>query len=330
MTDIRGKNILVIGGAGFIGSHIVDLLLNEDVKQIIIYDNFVRGTLDNIEEALRDPRVKIFEIGGDILQTDILNAAVKESDMVVHLAALWLLQCQDYPRAAFETNIRGTFNVLEACRDNQVERLVYSSSASVYGDAVKIPMEEDHPFNNRTFYGATKIAGEAMARAFFERFELPYIGLRYMNVYGPRQDYKGAYITVIMKILDRLDRSLSPILYGDGSQSYDFIYVGDAARANILGLKSDSVDRFYNVGTGTKTSIKEIAELLIRITGSDQKIELRPEVQSFVTHRVGSTKKAHKELAFRAEIDLEEGLRRLIDWRKKHKQRFGDMWKVFE
>jgi len=330
MTDIRGKNILVIGGAGFIGSHIVDLLLKEDVKQIFIYDNFVRGTLDNIEEALKDPRVKIFEIGGDILQTDILNAAVKESNMVVHLAALWLLQCQDYPRAAFETNIRGTFNVLEACRDNKIERLVYSSSASVYGDAVKIPMEEDHPFNNRTFYGATKIAGEAMARAFFERFGLPYIGLRYMNVYGPRQDYKGAYITVIMRILDRLDRSMPPVLYGDGSQSYDFIYVEDAARANILGLKSDSVDRFYNVGTGTKTSIKEIAELLIQITGSEQNIELRPEIQFFVTHRVGSTEKALKELAFRAEIDLEEGLRRLINWRKKHKQRFGDMWKVFE
>jgi len=330
MADIRGKNILVIGGAGFIGSHVVDLLLKEDVKQIIIYDNFVRGTLDNIEEALKDPRVKIFEIGGDILQTDILNAAVKESDLVVHLAALWLLQCQDYPRAAFETNIRGTFNVLEACRDNKVERLVYSSSASVYGDAVKIPMEEDHPFNNRTFYGATKIAGEAMARAFFERFGLTYIGLRYMNVYGPRQDYKGAYITVIMRILDRLDRSMPPVLYGDGSQSYDFIYVEDAARANVLGLKSDSVDQFYNVGTGTKTSIKEIAETLLRITGSDQEIEFRTEIQSFVTHRVGSTKKARKELNFRAEIGLEEGLGRLIDWRKHHKQRFGDKWKVFE
>ena len=321
---------MVVGGAGFIGSHVVDQLLKEDVKQVIVYDNFVRGTLDNIENALKDPRVKIFEIGGDILQIDILNSAMKESDMVVHLAALWLLQCQDFPRAAFETNIRGTFNVLEACRDNQIERLVYSSSASVYGDAVKIPMEEDHPFNNRTFYGATKIAGEAMARAFYERFRLPYIGLRYMNVYGPRQDYKGAYITVIMKILDRLDQSLPPILFGDGSQSYDFIYVEDAARANVLGLKSETVDQYYNVGRGLKTSIKEIAEMLIKLTGSEQEIELRPEIQSFVTHRVGSTEKAEEEIGFRAEVELEEGLKRLIAWRKEHKKVFGDQWKVFE
>jgi UDP-glucose 4-epimerase len=189
--DMRGKRLVVIGGAGLIGSHAVDQLVREDVREIVIYDNFVRGTPENIAGALKDPRVKVFEAGGDIGQTDILDAAIKGADGVFHFAALWLLQCHEYPRAAFDVNIRGTFNVLEACVANKVQRLVYSSSASVYGDAVEEPMTEDHPFNNKNFYGATKIAGEAMARAFHHRYGLNVVGLRYMNVYGPRQDYRG-------------------------------------------------------------------------------------------------------------------------------------------
>lgn len=330
MKKLNGKSILVIGGAGFIGSHVVDQLLKEDVKQVIVYDNFVRGSIYNLENALKDPRCRVFEIGGDILQIDILNAAMKESDMVVHLAALWLLQCYDYPKAAFETNIRGTFNVIEACKENKIEKLVYSSSASVYGDAVQIPMTEEHPFNNRTFYGATKIACEAMLRAYNERYNLDYIGLRYMNVYGARQDYKGTYIAVIMKILDKLDAGQSPEVYGDGSQSYDFVYVEDVARANILALKSDIPDRFYNVGMGKKTSIKEVTEMLLGLTGSKAEIVYKPEGKTFVTNRIGSTVKAEKELGFKAQIELEEGLKKLIEWRSKHKKVIGDKWKIFE
>lgn len=320
MADIRGKNVLVIGGAGFIGSHVVDELLKEDVGQVIVYDNFARGGRDNLEDALADPRVRVFEVGGDILHTDILGAAVKESQMVVHLAALWLLQCYDYPRSAFEVNIRGTFNVLEACRDHNVERLVYSSSASVYGDAVELPMTEEHPFNNRTFYGATKIAGEAMARAFFDRYALPFVGMRYMNVYGARQDYKGTYIAVIMKMLDRLDQGLPPILYGDGSQAYDFIYVTDCARANVCALKSDATDQFYNVGSGTRTSLKELAEMVLELTGSDQSIQYEPAGKTFVTNRIGSTEKAEREIGFRTTVELREGLAKLIEWRNAHRQ----------
>lgn len=317
--DIKGKTILVIGGAGFIGSHVVDELLNEDVKSIIIYDNFCRGTKENIENSLKDKRVRLFEIGGDILQTDILDKAVKESDAVVHLAALWLLQCHEYPRSAFDVNIRGTFNVLEACRNNNIERLVYSSSASVYGDAVELPMTEEHPFNNRTFYGATKIAGEAMCRAFNERYGLPYVGLRYMNVYGPRQDYKGTYIAVIMKILDRIDQGLPPIVYGDGSQSYDFIFVSDVAQANVKALKSTSSDKFYNVGSGISTSIKKICEILLDLTKSKLKIQYEPAGLTFVTNRIGSTEMAEKDFGFKYETELNEGLLKLIEWRKNHK-----------
>jgi UDP-glucose 4-epimerase len=221
---------------------------------------------------------------------------------------------------AFDVNIRGTFNVLEACQQRGIERLVYSSSASVYGDAVEIPMTEEHPFNNRTFYGATKIAGEAMCRAFNERYGMSYAGLRYMNVYGARQDYKGTYIAVIMKILDRLDQGLSPILYGDGSQAYDFIYVSDCARANVCALKSDRNDTFYNVGSGTRTSLKELAELILEVTGSHLPIQYEPAGKTFVTNRIGSTKKAEREIGFRTTVELREGLERLIAWRDSHKQ----------
>ena len=316
--DLKGKKIVVVGGAGLIGSHTVDELLKEDVKEIIVYDNFVRGTHGNIENALRDPRVRIFEIGGDICQTDILNEAFKGADGVFHFAALWLLQCHDFPRSAFNVNIEGTFNILDACVNQGVKRLVYSSSASVYGDAVCEPMDENHPFNNTNFYGATKIAGEAMARAYHHRYKLPYVGLRYMNVYGPRQDYRGAYIAVIMKMLDNLDKEIAPTLYGDGSQAYDFVYVGDCAKANVCALKSDAVDQFYNVGTGVRTSIKELAELILKITSSDLDVQYEPAGLTFVKNRIGCPKKAATEIGFKYSVDLENGLKQLIEWRKSH------------
>lgn len=318
--EIRGSRILVIGGAGFIGSHVVDELTKEDVKEIVVYDNFCRGTADNLKGALSDPRVKIYEVGGDICQADILNSAVKEVDYVIHLAALWLLQCYEYPRAAFEVNIRGTFNVLEACVSHPIRKLVYSSSASVYGDALEIPMTEEHPFNNKTFYGATKVAGEQMCRAFHHRYGLNYVGLRYMNVYGPRQDYKGAYIAVIMKILDRLDQGLPPIVYGDGSQAYDFIYVSDCAKANVCVLKAETIDTFYNVGIGIQTSIKELTEAILEIKGLSYEIQYEPAGMTFVKNRIGSPKKAETEIGFRAEVSLREGLEKLIEWRRKHKE----------
>jgi len=318
--EIRGSRVLVIGGAGFIGSHVVDELKKEDVSEILIYDNFCRGTMSNLEEAQNDPRVKIYEVGGDICQTDILDSAMKGVDYVIHLAALWLLQCYEYPRAAFDVNIRGTFNVLEACVNNKIKKFIYSSSASVYGDAVEIPMTEDHPFNNKTFYGATKIAGEQMCRAFHHRYGLNYVGLRYMNVYGPRQDYRGAYIAVIMKILDRLDKGLPPIVYGDGSQAYDFIYVSDCAKANLCAMKADTTDTFYNVGRGIQTTIKELTETILEITHSDLKIQYEPEGTTFVKNRVGCPKKAEVEIGFKAEVGLREGLEKLIEWRKNHKE----------
>lgn len=318
--DLQGKKIIVVGGAGLIGSHTVDNLLCEDVREIVIYDNFVRGTRENLFNALKDPRVKIYDVGGDIMQADILHSALEGADGVFHLAALWLLQCHDYPRSAFDVNVRGTFNVMEACVANGVKRLVYSSSASVYGDAVREPMDEDHPFNNKNFYGATKIAGEAMLRAFHHRYGLDYVGLRYMNVYGPRQDYQGAYIAVIMKMLDAIDSGQSPTIMGDGSEAFDFVAVDDCGRANVCAMKADTTDTYYNVGTGKRTTLKELAELLLEITGTNKPIHYAARSQAtLVRNRIGCPNKARKEIGFTATTELHAGLLRLIAWRDSHK-----------
>lgn len=318
--NLDGKKLVIIGGAGLIGSHTVDRLLQEDVKQITIYDNFVRGRVENLANALKDPRVKIFDVGGDIMQTDILEAALDGADGVFHLAALWLLQCHDFPRSAFDVNVRGTFNVMEACVKKGVKRLVYSSSASVYGDAVREPMDEEHPFNNKNFYGATKIAGESMLRAFHHRYGLNYVGLRYMNVYGPRQDYHGAYIAVIMKMLDAIDKGEGPTILGDGSEAFDFVAVEDCGLANVCAMKAEAADRFYNVGTGKRTSLKELAEMLLEITGCDKPINYAPRSQAtLVRNRIGCPKRASEEIGFSAGIGLEDGLKKLIEWRAGHK-----------
>src|SRR6266576_1769669 len=295
------------------------MLTTTDVGEILVYDNFARGSIKNLAGAMRDPRVKLFEAGGDVTQTDVLDAALKGADGVFHFAALWLLQCHEYPRTAFDVNVRGTFNVLDGCVRNGIKRLVWSSSASVYGDAVEEPMTEDHPLNNENFYGATKIAGEAMARAFHHRYGLNVVGLRYMNVYGPRQDYQGAYIAVIMKMLDAIDRGEGPTILGDGSEAFDFVAVKDCGRANLCAMRADVVDSFYNVGTGKRTSLKELAEMLLRLTGSNQPIQYAPRSQAtLVRNRIGSPKRAAAEIGFVAEMPLEQGLRELIGWRKAH------------
>jgi UDP-glucose 4-epimerase len=318
MPNIENSKILVIGGAGFVGSHIVDQLLTQPVREIVVLDNFVRGTRANLSEAAKDKRVRIVE--GSITDRTLLAELMQGTDYVFHLAALWLFECVYQPRSALEVNVAGTFNVVEAAHEAGVKRIVYSSSASVYGDALFTPMTEDHPFNNRTMYGATKIAGEQFFRAFNEQHKLNYAGLRYMNIYGPRMDYKGTYVSVIMKVLDRIDAGQAPVIFGDGSQSYDFIHVADVARANILALEADASDEFFNIGMGVKTTINELVMMLLKITGSDLQPEYRPQEQMFVTHRVGSTEKADRQLGFRARVPLEEGLRSVVEWRQRDQQ----------
>lgn len=316
--NLAGTKVVVIGGAGFVGSHIVDQLLAEPVAEIVVFDNFVRGTRSNLQSAARDSRVTIVE--GSITDGSLLSQVVDGAAGVFHLAALWLFECVHQPRAALDVNVVGTFNVAEACQRAGVRRVVYSSSASVYGDALVTPMTEEHPFNNRTMYGATKIAGEQLFRVFYEQHRLDYVGLRYMNVYGPRMDYKGAYVSVIMKVLDRIEHNEAPVIFGDGSQAYDFVHVTDVARANVLALKSERTDTSYNIGMGVKTTINELVHGLLELTGSSLTPQYRDEPM-FVTHRVGSTAKAADELGFTASVPLRAGLQSVIDWRRADQAR---------
>jgi UDP-glucose 4-epimerase len=315
LAELADSTILVTGGAGFIGSHVVEQLLERPVREIVVLDNFVRGTRGNLERAATDERLRVVE--GSIADVELVRSLMEPCDYVFHLAALWLHECVHEPRKALEINVGGTYNIAEAAREAGVRKVVFSSSASVYGDAVAIPMTEEHPFNNRTTYGATKIAGEQFFRAFHEQAGLDWVGLRYMNVYGPRMDYLGTYVSVIMKVLDRIDAGERPVIFGDGSQSYDFVHVADVARANVLALESDATDELFNVGMGVKTTINELVSRLLEITGSDLEPEYRPEEQMFVTHRVGSTEKAEASLGFRATIPLDEGLRSVVEWRRE-------------
>ena len=318
--NINQSSVLVIGGAGFIGSHVVAELLKTDVGRVVIFDNFARGKLHHLTESLEDSRCEIYSNGGDVRDIDILNDAMEGIDGVVHLAAMWLLHCKDFPRTAFHVNIEGTFNVLESCVKNGVKRLVYSSSASVYGDAVEAPMTEEHPFNNRNFYGSTKIAGEAMCRAFYDRYDLDYVGLRYMNVYGPHQDQTAAYTGVIPIMLNKIDANEAPVINGDGTQAYDFIDVEDVARCNVLALEAEASDEFYNVGTGVQTSISQLCDTILDLKQSDLKVTYNPysedDARRMVQNRIGCPQKAKKDLGFEYETELRKGLQDLIVWRE--------------
>lgn len=319
--ELKNSKVLVIGGAGFIGGFVVRELLKQDVKEVIIYDNFTRGKYVNINDCLQDPRCTVYPFGGDIRELDILDKAMEGVDYVFHLAAMWLLHCMDFPRTAFDVNIGGTFNVLEACVKHKVKKLVYSSSASVYGDAVEVPMTESHPFNNKNFYGATKISGEAMCTAFNDRYGLKVVGLRYMNVYGPGQDQHAVYSGVVPIMLNKIDANEQPVINGDGSQAYDFIYVEDVARCNVQAILSDVEYGFYNVGTEVQTTIKQLCDTILKLKESKLEVIYKPysadDARALVQNRIGSRQKAENELGFKYKYSLEEGLLKLIEWRDK-------------
>jgi len=253
---LQDSVVLVTGGAGFIGSFVIRELLKYPVKKVI---NFTHRESDNIQEQSNDLRDELYPFSGDIRNIDTLNEAFKGVDYVFHLAAMGMLHCKDFSKDAFEVNIAGTFSLLKACVNNNVKKLIYSSSGSVYGDAFEVPMTENHPFNNKNFYGSTKIAGEAMCTAFNDRYGLEVIGLRYMNVYGPRRNQHAVYNGVIPTLLNKIEANEAPKINGDGSQAYDFVYVEDVAKSNISALESDVKVGFYNVGTGVQTSLKSYA-----------------------------------------------------------------------
>ncbi|MBD3180947.1 NAD-dependent epimerase/dehydratase family protein [Candidatus Poribacteria bacterium] len=317
MNDLSGSRVLITGGAGLVGSHIADKMVVEGADEIIILDNLTRGSKDNLSWAVQNGNVKFVE--GDIRNLDFLNKALKGVDYVFHQAAIRITQCARTPREALEVLFDGTFNVLEASVDAKVKKIVAASSVSIYGMAESFPTEETHhPYNNRTIYGAGKIANEQMLRAFNDMYGLDYVALRYFNVYGPRMDVFGFYTEVMIRWLDRIDAGKPPLIFGDGKQSMDFVYVEDIAEANILALKSDVSDEVFNVGTGIEISLSDLLGLMLKLTGSDLKpLYEPPRKVSPVQRRLASTEKAKSMLGFKAKTSLEIGLKKLIEWRKE-------------
>jgi len=304
--DLAGKRFAVIGGAGFIGSHVTDQLLAAGAREVVVLDDLRRGRQGNLAKAAQDPRLRF--VRGSITDLKEVRAVVNGVDGVFLLAALWLDECARNPRAAWEVNVLGTWNVVESCRDAGRPRIVFSSSASVYGDAISIPMTEDHPLGNRTVYGATKIAGEQMLRSAAAGWHQPFVGLRYMNVYGPRMDDRGAYVGVVVRMLEQLQRGKRPIIHGDGNQTFDFVHAVDVARANLLAMASTFSDEFINIGSGHGTRIADLAQMLTELAGSIVEPIYEAEGQAFVTRRVASTEKALAILGFQTEVGLAEGL----------------------
>ena len=318
MRSLQGKVALVTGGAGFVGSTIVDQLLAAGVAEVRVLDNFVRGTWANLAGAIEHGGVKVIE--GDICDRELVDRVTEGTDYVFHQAALRITRCAEAPREAVEVLIGGSLNVLESAVKHKVKKVVAASSASVYGEPSYLPIDEFHPFNNRTLYGAGKIASEQMLRAYYTSFGLSYAAFRYFNVYGPRMDMTGVYTEVLIRWLDAIDEGQPPLIFGDGSQSMDFVYIEDVARANLLAAQSDVTDEVFNVGTGTQTSLEELCQLLLRITGSPLQPEYREaRAVGNVQRRCADVQKAAKMLDFRASVSVEEGLRELISWRRQAK-----------
>jgi UDP-glucose 4-epimerase len=309
---------MVTGGAGFIGSTIVDQLLDAGAADVIVLDNFVRGSWSNLAAARGRGGVKI--VRGDICDAALVDDLVSGIDYVFHQAALRITRCAEAPREAVEVLINGTLNVLESAVRHQVKKVVAASSASVYGDPSYLPMDESHPFNNRTMYGTGKIACEQMLRAYYTTSGLPYTAFRYFNVYGPRMDIVGVYTEVLIRWLDAIEANQAPLIFGDGTQSLDFVYVGDVARANLLAAQCDVTDEVFNVGTGLQTSLNELCDLVLDLTGSSLRPEHR-EVRKVanVQLRRAAVEKAAKLLDFQAKVSLREGLQELIRWRSSAK-----------
>jgi UDP-glucose 4-epimerase len=322
----KDKRVLVTGGAGLIGSHIVDLLVKERERrrewfEVVVLDNFVRGRRENLASASARGPVTVVE--GDIRDRGLLAEVMHGVDVVFHQAAIRITQCAEEPRLAMKVLVDGTFNVLEAAAEAGVRKVVAASSASVYGLAEEFPTnEQHHSYNNRTLYGAAKAFNEGLLRSFNEMYGLDYVALRYFNVYGPRMDTHGAYTEVLIRWMERIDAGRPPLILGEGTQTMDFVYVEDVARANILAARNGVTDEVCNVASGVETSLNDLARALLRVMGSDLRPEYGPERKvNSVQRRLADPGKARRLLNFETSVPLEEGLRRLVAWWRKERSR---------
>lgn len=321
---VGGRNILITGGAGLIGSHIADLAVAEGARSITVLDNFTRGREENLERAVASGRVNVVE--GDIRDRELLGALMRDVDIVFHEAAIRITQCADEPRLAVDVLANGTFHVLEAAVACKVKKVVAASSASIYGLADHFPTTETgHPYDNRTLYGAAKLFNEGMLRSFHAMYGLNYVALRYFNVYGPRMDTHGAYTEVLIRWMDRIAAGAAPVIFGNGAQTMDWVHVEDIARANILAAESAATDEVFNVGSGAETSLNELAKLLMRVMGVERAIDYQPErAVNPVPRRLASTARARAKLGFATRISLEEGLRGLVEWWRGQRRGTGN------
>jgi len=317
---MKNSRVLITGGAGLVGSHIADLLVEEKAAEIIILDNFTRGQMANL--AWAKEHVPLVIVEGDIRDQKLLGEVMQGVDFVFHQAAIRITQCAAEPRLALEVMADGTFNVLEAAVKAGVKRMIAASSASVYGMAEQFPTTESHhSYGNRTLYGATKIFNEALLRTFYDMYGLDYVALRYFNVYGPRMDIYGVYTEVLIRWMERITAGQSPLIFGDGEQTMDFVYIKDIARANILAAKSDVTDEVFNVASGVESSLNDLAYSLAKVMGSDLKPEYGVERKvNPVQRRLADVSKARQLIGFEAEASLEDGLRELVNWWRAEKQ----------
>ena len=319
--EINGSNVLVTGGCGLIGSSTIDCLLREhDPARIVIYDDLSRGSMDNVAQAMKDPRVSLVE--ADIRDVEAIHEATEGMDAVIHMAAIRITACAAEPRTAMEVMCDGSYNVFEAANAKGVAKVVAASSASVYGLADRFPTAEDHhPYNNRTWYGASKVMLEGLLRSFNDMYGMNYAAMRYFNVYGPRMDIHGRYTEVLIRWMERIEGGEPPLIFGDGETTMDFVYIDDVARSNVLALASDASDEAFNVARGVETSLNDLAEALLKVMGSKLKPEHGPERSvNPVSRRLADTRKAERLIGFTAEVGLEEGLARLVDWWRSKKK----------
>ena len=305
---------LITGGAGLVGSHIADLLVQDEDAKVVVLDDFSRGRRSNLETAARSHHLEIVE--GDIRDRKLLDKLMHGVDVLFHQAAIRITQCAAEPRLAVEVLVNGTFEVIDAAAAAGVRKVVAASSASVYGSAGVYPTDEfHHPYDNDTLYGAAKLFDEGLLRSYHAMSGLDSIALRYFNVYGPRMDAHGVYTEVLIRWIERIEAGLPPLIFGDGSQTMDFVYVADVARANVLAAKSKTASRVLNVGSGTETSLLELAETLLRIMGSNLSVEHGQERSvNAVRRRLADVTKARREIGFEAQVSLEDGLRELVKW----------------
>jgi UDP-glucose 4-epimerase len=320
---MRGERVLITGGAGTIGSHIADLVVAQEPREVVILDDFVRGRRENLAWALANGNVEIVE--GDIRDAALVRELTRGIDVVFQQAAIRITQCAEEPRLALEVLVDGTYNVIEAAAQEGVRKLVAASSASIYGPAEEFPTpEKHHPYANDTFYGAAKVFNEGLLRSFKAMSDLDYVALRYFNAYGPRMDVRGLYTEVLPRWMERIDAGEPPIVLGDGLQTMDFVYVGDIARANVIAANSDLTDEVFNVGSGVETNLLELAQALLHVMDSDLSVvHGPPRAVNGVTRRLSDTRLAANRLGFEAEVGLLEGLTRLVTWWRGEREPAG-------